>query len=497
MHGLRLVCSIGTLPLAILAYPAASLHTNPAFVDLDSLRLTSNSEYVNSVHVNTNRSVAVSAEEHYTDTAARLVQNIVPGASFRLIDDHFVGDNGVAHVYFRQTLHGIDIDNADFNVNKLLKGGTIYLVKPKGTLALTWRIETDMYEHWLLTYVDAETTTIHGVVDYVADATYQVYPWGTNDPAEGRRTILTDPWDLSASAYTWISDGQDNYTTTRGNNAIAHWNPTGGGSYLYNLRPSDPNLNFQWPYSPNMSPPRSYINASIVQLFYTANTYHDLLYTLGFTESAGNFQWNNSAHGGRDKDYVILNAQDGSGFSNANFATPPDGIPGRMRMYIWIESTPSRDGSFDAGIVIHEYTHGVSNRLTGGSHNAGCLSALESGGMGEGWGDFMATAIRIKPNDTRTTSYTMGAWADNDKRGVRDYPYSTSFAENPLNYTSVNTMNGVHAIGTVWATMLYEVLWNLIDKYGKNDGSRPVFRNGVPTDGKYLMMKLVVDGMAL
>lgn len=107
-----------------------------------------------------------------------------------------------------------------------------------------------------------------------------------------------------------------------------------------------------------MSPPRSYINASIVQLFYTANTYHDLLYTLGFTESAGNFQWNNSARGGRDKDYVILNAQDGSGYSNANFATPPDGIPGRMRMYIWIESTPSRDGSFDAGIVIHEYTHG-------------------------------------------------------------------------------------------------------------------------------------------
>ena len=118
MHGLRLVCSIGALPLAILAYPAASLHdTTPASVGLDSLRLTSNSAYFNSVHVNMNISVAVSTEEHYTDTAARLVQNIVPGASFRLIDDHFVGDNGVAHVYFRQTLHGIDIDNADFNVN--------------------------------------------------------------------------------------------------------------------------------------------------------------------------------------------------------------------------------------------------------------------------------------------------------------------------------------------------------------------------------------------
>ncbi|PWY85466.1 extracellular elastinolytic metallo proteinase [Aspergillus eucalypticola CBS 122712] len=564
MHGLHF--SRRPLPLAILAYAAAS---TPAPLDLNSLRLTSNTEYVNSIDVNANQSVTVSADEHYTNTAARLVQTIVPGASFRLVDDHYVGDNGVAHVYFRQTAHGIDIDNADCNVNierdgQLLSFGhsfytgalpssyldnpnlsspvaalrgardvlqlpltidnvsteaadgqnkytfrqavgavsdptakLVYLVKPDGTLALTWRIETDMYEHWLLTYIDAETTTVHGVVDYVADATYQVYPWGTNDPTEGHRAILANPWDLSASEYTWVSDGQNNYTTTRGNNAIAHWNPTGGDSYLYNLRPSNPDLNFQWPYSPNMSPPRSYINASIVQLFYTANTYHDLLYTLGFTEFAGNFQWNNSGRGGRDKDYVILNAQDGSGYSNANFATPPDGIPGRMRMYIWIESTPSRDGSFDAGIVIHEYTHGVSNRLTGGSHNAGCLNTLESGGMGEGWGDFMATAIRIRPNDTRRTSYTMGAWADNDKRGVRDYPYSTSFAENPLNYTSVNTMNGVHAIGTVWATMLYEVMWNLIDKYGKNDGPRPVFRDGVPTDGKYLMMKLVVDGMAL
>lgn len=54
------------------------------------------------------------------------------------------------------------------------KAKLVYLVKPEGTLALTWRIETDMYEHWLLTYIDAETTTVHGVVDYVADATYQV-----------------------------------------------------------------------------------------------------------------------------------------------------------------------------------------------------------------------------------------------------------------------------------------------------------------------------------
>jgi len=95
-------------------------------------------------------------------------------------------------------------------------------------------------------------------------------------------------------------------------------------------------------------------------------------------------------------DQVILNTQDGSGTNNANFATPPDGQLPRMRMYIWTKTTPNRDCSFEAGVVIHEYTHGLSNRLTGGPANSNCLNALEAGGMGEGWGDFMATAIRLK-----------------------------------------------------------------------------------------------------
>ena len=140
----------------------------------------------------------------------------------------------------------------------------------------------------------------------------------------------------------------------------------------------------------------------------------------------------------------------------------------------------------------------VSNRLTGGPSNTNCLNALESGGMGEGWGDFMATAIRLKAGDTAAKDYPMGAWVYNHAAGIRDYPYSTSTKTNPYTYTSVNSMSEVHDIGTVWATMLYEVLWGLIAKHGKNDGPKPSFDSkGVPTDGKYLAMKLVMDGMAL
>jgi hypothetical protein len=48
------------------------------------------------------------------------------------------------------------------------------------------------------------------------------------------------------------------------------------------------------------------------------------------------------------------------------------------------------------------------------------------------------------------------------------------------------------------STMLYEVLWNLVEKYGINDDRLPTFdTDGVPVDGRFLTMKLVMDGMAL
>lgn len=54
---------------------------------------------------------------------------------------------------------------------------------------------------------------------------------------------------------------------------------------------------------------------------------HDLLYAMGFTEAAGNFQKVNGNTKGVEGDPVICNAQDGSGLNNANFLTPPVGFP--------------------------------------------------------------------------------------------------------------------------------------------------------------------------
>jgi extracellular elastinolytic metalloproteinase len=74
---------------------------------------------------------------------------------------------------------------------------------------------------------------------------------------------------------------------------------------------------------------------------------------------------------------------------------------------------------------------------------------------------------------------------------------STNMDTNPMTYTYVNGQSSVHYIGSVWMSILYEVLWNLLDEYGINDSTFPTFVDGVPPDGRFLAMQLVLNGMTL
>ena len=74
---------------------------------------------------------------------------------------------------------------------------------------------------------------------------------------------------------------------------------------------------------------------AVQNLFYLNNVLHDTLYQHGFDEVAGNFQQSNFGKGGKGRDPVRAEAQDGSGTDNANFATPADGHKPRMQMYLW------------------------------------------------------------------------------------------------------------------------------------------------------------------
>lgn len=163
---------------------------------------------------------------------------------------------------------------------------------------------------------------------------------GINDPTTGNLTIVTEPWDKVASPWGWhqiptadngwavqhlpgmnATKNVTTFHTTVGNNLIAHEDWEGQNNYLLNYRPVNDSLSFIYDYGePEGLAPKEYIDFVVTQLFYTSNMYHDLVYRLGFDELAGNFQMSNFDKGGRGGDPVIANAQDGSGYNNANFS---------------------------------------------------------------------------------------------------------------------------------------------------------------------------------
>ncbi|KAG8719059.1 Fungalysin/Thermolysin Extracellular metalloproteinase 5 [Ceratobasidium sp. 394] len=310
-----------------------------------------------------------------------------------------------------------------------------------------------------------------------------------------------------------------NFTTTVGTNVIAQANWAGGNDWKNNPRPDGgPSLVFDFLYGANpwdkgweKRQPRMYVNASITQQFYLANMYRDLLYLYGFDEASGNFQQYNFDKGGHEGNGVILDAQGSSGFNNANFMTPPDGQNGRCRTYIWNPASPFCDGGLDDGILIHELSHGLSTRLTGGPNNAGCLDRGEAGGMGEGWSDFIATTVR---STSTYSDYPIAAWAANTTNGIRRFPYALDSTINPETYNYLQRPDWceVHGIGEVWAEILWVVSHKLIEEHGFADSLFPesdpefyrvhVRENGakqlVPTKGNTLMLQsALVNGMKL
>ena len=472
-------------------------------------------------------------------------------------------------------------------------------------------------------------------------AAYKVYPLPIESPSHGSRSIVTDPHDTVASPYGWHdTDGIDGaeFTITRGNNVHAYtdtvdnnqpdFEPDGG-----------PSLNFDFPLDLNQAP-GAYKSAATTNLFYMNNRIHDIMWHYGFDEGNGNFQETNYEGNPGDGDAVNAEAQDGGGQNNANFATPPDGTPGRMQMYIWtgsssgdvltinapsslagsypaglagfgpaITSTPvsgdlalaldevadsldvcdsiinpselvgkiavvnrgncsfvdkvqacqdagaigvivvnnlgagaamggtsttitipsvmvatwdgqdfidaltlgdsihatlvlplgfgqDRDGDLDNGIIIHEYAHGISNRMTGGPGASGCLGNEEQ--MGEGWSDFygimmtMDTTFGINPARRPMGTYAVFE-SPTTSGGIRPVPYDTNFVTNSYTYANRvdNNISIPHGVGFIWCTMLWDLNWAFINQYGYDAD----LIGG--TGGNSMVFRLVTDALAL
>ncbi|KAJ3202854.1 Fungalysin/Thermolysin Extracellular metalloproteinase 5 [Dinochytrium kinnereticum] len=336
------------------------------------------------------------------------------------------------------------------------------------------------------------------------DATYDVVPFGLADITEngGRQSTIVNPADPVASQSGWhdLGNGQGALSTTTGNNVVATSNFQNAANPLRNAPVAVSNFQFDAQFNGNVDPtPNSEVSeAGVTNMFFVSNMFHDVMFHYGFDEGAGNFQLKNFGANGRAGDPVVATAQDGSGFNNANFATPPDGQAGRMRMFLFNTLSPIRDGAMENDIIIHELAHGVSNRLTGGPADSNCLQDAEAGGMGEGWSDFFGVVMQMKAGDTRNTDKAVGVFVTGSETGVRNFAYSTSLQRNPHTYSTLGEINlqDVHGVGEVWNAMLYEVYWNLVDKKGFAPVDQLIgnFNSG---RGNVDMIRLVVEGMKL
>ncbi len=148
------------------------------------------------------------------------------------------------------------------------------------------------------------------------------------------------------------------------------------------------------------------------------------------------------------------------------------------------------DGAFDNGVIAHEFGHGISNRLTGGPNNSGCLSNDEQ--MGEGWSDFFSLITTVEPGDKGEDARGIGTFANGegtDGRGIRRYPYSTDMDINPQTYDDIKGTTAPHPLGEVWAGCLWDMYWKMVDQYGYSDDWENL------ESGNARAIRLVMEGM--
>jgi len=160
--------------------------------------------------------------------------------------------------------------------------------------------------------------------------------------------------------------------------------------------------------------------------------------------------------------------------------------PGPLNARVRRSASIDIDGTVDIQVIAHEWFHTTSNRLVG---NANGLSSQQGRGMGEGWSDFSAQLLTVRPedrlvagNNTYQGAYASGFYVTRDAYyGIRRAPYSTSFAFNPLTFRHISdnvalpttapfafgqngaTNSEVHNTGEIWCNTLWEVYAALLN----------------------------------
>lgn len=381
-------------------------------------------------------------------------------------------------------------------VGEVFSSDLVYFPLQLGNLRLAWDItfedaDTPNVYRSLVDAVDGAVLWRACLTDYATNAQGDVYTSDSPDPNSPTGSSvgivprvdapfngleffpLADPhadW-WNGSPATW----PDN--ETRSNNVSAHEDRDADNDDNEGIVQAPTGNEFDFAVNLNQNP-NTYTDFSVVQLFYWCNRIHDIFYRHGFDEAAGNFQVDNFSLGGSGGDPVQADAQDGhtSEICNAHMATPGDGTSPRLRT----GECPvgGQDGALDNGVVIHEYTHGLTRRLTDVDSGT-----AQGGGLSEGTSDLMAIILLAEEGDDFFGRFEIGQWYFGS--GIRVRPYSVDQTIFDLTYADIDSANhGLYYVGAIWANTIWIAHANLVWKHG--------FQTGHNT-----MIRLYIDGMKL
>jgi hypothetical protein len=378
----------------------------------------------------------------------------------------------------------------------------------RGKLLLAWLFNV-VDEDQVHSYDVAVEAATGAIIDKRATTFFQAAPRGfvfdqgspqpnprpgervTSPPPVVERTLASLSGDPVASPLGWIIHNE-----TAGYNAVVGQNVLGQQFITTAFRTQAVAGNFNFPVAlgPGAPNPLAFVDAANVNLFYWVNRAHDLFYTYGFDEAAGNFQANNYGRGGAAGDALLAYTHFGAAglagpaLNNAffNARSLADGSSSMIAMYTTITGPAGffADGAYAADVIIHEYTHGVSLRLLPDGYGS-----FQTAAMGEGWSDFFGLEFTIPDGSPVDGAYATGEyWNQSWGTGIRSRPYSTSITINPLTYADLGRVifagPQVHADGEIWVQALWEARANLIRQFGDQEGRRRIRR-------------LVIDGLML
>ena len=395
-------------------------------------------------------------------------------------------------------------------------------------LRLAWQTYVFSNAGSYLHVVDAQSGRVlyrRSLVQSANGLVFENYPGAANGGAQATKSISDNGW-LPAGATTLsgpnthvYSDVDDSNDPTNAFGLAEEVPSSGGGNWLFPVVPFAFSAGLSTIYGCNVSlctwspfiagggftdPPGFFsyqVNRSQsgTQLFWLINNFHDHLEAapIGFTNAAGNFEGDDPVLGeALDGAATLLFSTGGSAglpdplhTDNANFGTPPDGNSPRMQMFLWHDPLTDlalglgtdpflpADGSNEADIVYHEYTHGLSNRLVVDAAGNSTLGNFQAGSMGEAWSDWYAFDYLVNQGLVSDTAadgeLRVGTYVGKGQDLIRTQPMDCSVGSTaaachgtpgagPGGYTygdygKIIGRPEVHADGEIWASTLWDL----------------------------------------